>query len=83
MEAPAAPTAGVGGRHRRGLASRRHSSWVGRWHPGPHTLLLTHLPFALSEAGGQKPLSPQGSWGDFVTAVAGEGGSVSGSAAST
>ena len=77
VEAPAAPTAGVGDRHGRGLASRRRSSWVGRKQLGPHALLLTRLPFALSEASGQKPLSPQGSCGgDFVTAVAGEGGSV-------
>lgn len=66
-----------GGPAGKGVASRRRSSWVGRKQPGPHGFLLTHLPFPLSEAGGQKPVSPQGSWGgDFRTAVAGEEGSI-------
>lgn len=62
------------GRHERGLASRRRG-WVGRRQPGPHALLLTRLPFPLSEVGGQKPLSPQGSWGASQP-LWGQGGSV-------
>lgn len=81
MAAPAAPIAGVNAGkcwHPEGAAAGSEEA-AGP----PHAFLLTRLLF-LSEAGGQKPVSPQGSWwGDSLGPLWRERkGALAGSAAS-